>query len=201
MSIAEDVRPRSDGSATDDPAFDRTPPQDIAAEQSVLGGMLLSKDAIADVVEILRPSDFYRPAHATIFDAILDLYGRGEPADPITVAAALADSGDLGRVGGSAVPAHADRRGADRGERRLLRADRRRAGRAAPPGGGRHPRSSSWATAPAPAADATSTTSSTSPSRPSTTSPSAGSARTSPSSPTCCSRPWTRSRRSARTAG
>ncbi|HET8660085.1 MAG TPA: replicative DNA helicase [Micromonosporaceae bacterium] len=84
-----------------DGQFDRTPPQDIAAEQCVLGGMLLSKDAIADVVEILRSSDFYRPAHATVFDAVLDLYGRGEPADPITVAAALADSGDLGRVGGA----------------------------------------------------------------------------------------------------
>ena len=80
--------------------YDRTPPQDIAAEQCVLGGMLLSKDAIADVVEILRTADFYRPAHATIFDAVLDLYGRGEPADPITVAAALADSGDLNRIGG-----------------------------------------------------------------------------------------------------
>jgi len=102
VSIAEDVRPRSDGSATDDPAFDRTPPQDIAAEQSVLGGMLLSKDAIADVVEILRPSDFYRPAHAIIYEAILDLYGRGEPADPVMVTAALTDSGDIGRVGGIA---------------------------------------------------------------------------------------------------
>jgi len=73
----------------------------VAAEQSVLGGMMLSKDAIADVVEILKAGDFYRPAHATIFDAVLDLYGRGEPADAITVAASLADSGDLARVGGA----------------------------------------------------------------------------------------------------
>jgi replicative DNA helicase len=84
-----------------DGQFDRTPPQDVAAEQSVLGGMLLSKDAIADVVEVLTGADFYRPAHATIFDAILDLYGRGEPADAIMVSAALADSGDLARVGGA----------------------------------------------------------------------------------------------------
>ncbi len=81
-------------------APDRTPPQDLAAEQCVLGGMLLSKDAIADVAEKLRTVDFYRPVHATIFDTILDLYGRGEPADPITVAAALADAGNLVRVGG-----------------------------------------------------------------------------------------------------
>ncbi|MCW2615606.1 MAG: replicative helicase, partial [Frankiales bacterium] len=43
--------------------FERTPPQDIPAEQSVLGGMLLSTDAIADVVEVVRATDFYRPAH------------------------------------------------------------------------------------------------------------------------------------------
>ena len=46
-------------------------------------------------MEILKPNDFYRPTHAIIFEAILDLYGRGEPADPITVAAALADAGAL----------------------------------------------------------------------------------------------------------
>lgn len=80
--------------------FDRTPPQDIAAEQSVLGGMLLSKDAIADVVEVLKSQDFYRPAHETIYDAVLDLYGRGEPADAVTVANELSKRGDLARVGG-----------------------------------------------------------------------------------------------------
>ena len=77
-----------------------TPPQDIAAEQATLGGMLLSKDAIADVVEILKSHDFYRPMHATIFDTILEMYGRGEPADGITVAAALSGAGDLQRIGG-----------------------------------------------------------------------------------------------------
>ncbi len=110
MSIAGDVRvPGPTEGGGDGPSerygesgFDRTPPQDVAAEQCVLGGMLLSKDAIADVVEILRSQDFYRPAHATVFDSVLDLYGRGEPADPITVAAALTDAGDLPRVGGAA---------------------------------------------------------------------------------------------------
>ena len=81
--------------------YDRTPPQDIEAEQAVLGGMLLSKDAIADVVEVLRGHDFYRPAHETIYEAILDLYGRGEPADPLTVADALKKTGELGRIGGA----------------------------------------------------------------------------------------------------
>src|SRR6059036_2200435 len=81
--------------------FDRTPPQDIVAEQSVLGGMLLSKNAIADVVEVLKPGDFYRPPHQTIYDAILDLYGRGEPADPITVSAELTREGLLAKIGGA----------------------------------------------------------------------------------------------------
>ncbi|MBO0871627.1 MAG: hypothetical protein J2P15_24000, partial [Micromonosporaceae bacterium] len=84
-----------------DAQFDRSPPQDVGAEQSVLGGMMLSKDAIADVIEVLRSGDFYRPAHSLIFDTILDLYGRGEPADFVTVAAAMTDTGDIGRVGGA----------------------------------------------------------------------------------------------------
>ena len=63
--------------------------------------MLLSKDAIADVVEVVREGDFYRPAHQTIYSAILDLYGKGEPADAVTVAAELAKSGDIARIGGA----------------------------------------------------------------------------------------------------
>jgi replicative DNA helicase len=101
VSVADQLRTPVQGQpAEPDPQFERTPPQDIAAEQSVLGGMLLSKDAIADVVEILRSPDFYRPAHATIFEAILDLYGRGDPADPVTVTASLTDAGTIARVGG-----------------------------------------------------------------------------------------------------
>ncbi|TFV56635.1 replicative DNA helicase [Mycobacterium sp. PS03-16] len=81
--------------------FGRQPPHDAAAEQAVLGGMLLSKDAIADVLERLRPGDFYRPAHQNVYDAILDLYGRGEPADAVTVAAELDRRGLLRRIGGA----------------------------------------------------------------------------------------------------
>ena len=81
-------------------AGDRTPPQDMVAEQCVLGAMLMSKDAIADVVEVLRGADFYRPAHELVYDAILDLYGRGEPADAVTVADELGKRGQIGRVGG-----------------------------------------------------------------------------------------------------
>jgi replicative DNA helicase len=81
--------------------FDRTPPQDLAAEQCVLGAMMLSKDAIADVIETLRGTDFYRPAHEIVFEAVTDLYARGEPADAITVAAELNKRGEMARIGGA----------------------------------------------------------------------------------------------------
>ncbi len=112
MSIAEQDRTGADYEWGDGPAAyepgqaprrpgDRTPPQDNAAEQSVLGAMLISKDEIANVTETLRGSDFYRPAHEVIHDAIIDLFGRGEPADPVTVAAELSRKGELERVGGA----------------------------------------------------------------------------------------------------
>lgn len=86
----------------EDETFTRTPPQDTDAEQCVLGGMLLSKRAIAEVVEILDADDFYRPAHETVFRAVLDLYGKNEPADPITTSNYLRELGVLGKVGGPA---------------------------------------------------------------------------------------------------
>jgi len=82
-------------------AFERTPPHDMTAEQSVLGGMMLSADAIADVVEVINGRDFYRRPHENIFNAILGLYGRGEPVDAVTVAAQLTKSGELEKAGGA----------------------------------------------------------------------------------------------------
>jgi replicative DNA helicase len=99
MSLVDDRRDTHESAAQND--FGRQPPSDMTAEQSVLGGMLLSKDAIADVIEQLRPDDFYRPAHQTVCEAILDLYARGEPADPVTVSAVLDRNGELKRVGGA----------------------------------------------------------------------------------------------------
>ena len=99
--------PWGDGPAPAEPgnaprsAGDRTPPQDMAAEQSVLGSMLISKDAVAEVSEVLRGVDFYRPSHEVIHDAIIALFGRGEPVDMITVAAELQRRGELAKVGGA----------------------------------------------------------------------------------------------------
>ena len=86
--------PRSSG----DP--DRLPPQDPAAERAVLGAMLMSKDAIADVLDVVDGRDFYLPKHEIIFDTILELHAHGEPADPITVAAELEKRAQLSRIGG-----------------------------------------------------------------------------------------------------
>ena len=80
---------------------ERTPPHDLLAEQSALGGMLLSKDAVADVIETLRGTDFYVPKHELIFEAILTLYSHGEPTDVVAVTDELIKSGDLQRAGGA----------------------------------------------------------------------------------------------------
>jgi replicative DNA helicase len=78
----------------------RVAPHNLVAEESLLGAMLLARDAIATASEVVRPADFYQPAHVHIFDAILSLYGSGEPADPITVADELSRTGTLEAVGG-----------------------------------------------------------------------------------------------------
>src|SRR3954447_23414046 len=78
----------------------RVPPHNLQAEESLLGAMLLSKDAIASAGEAVGVNDFYKPAHAHVFDAITSLYGAGEPADPVTVAEELRRAGLLEAVGG-----------------------------------------------------------------------------------------------------
>ncbi|HUZ18963.1 MAG TPA: replicative DNA helicase [Acidimicrobiales bacterium] len=80
----------------------RVPPHNLEAEESLLGAMLLSRDAIAVAVERCAPEDFYKPSHAHIFSAITSLYARGEPADAVTVAEELRRAGVLEETGGAA---------------------------------------------------------------------------------------------------
>lgn len=84
-------------SASDAP---RVPPHSLEAEESVLGACLISREAIAGVLEIISAPDFYKPIHAEIFTAILDLYGRGEPVDAVTLAEELRRRGSLESFGG-----------------------------------------------------------------------------------------------------
>lgn len=83
-----------------DPDVSSAPAHDINAEMAALGGMLISKDVVSEVIEIVTVEDFYRPIHGTIYDTITRLFSEGLPADAITVASALADSNDLQRIGG-----------------------------------------------------------------------------------------------------
>ena len=78
------------GTTSTRPAGDRTPPHDVLAEQSVLGAMLITTQAIDDVEPELDPADFYRPAHEDIYDSILALHSTGAPVDMVTVAGHLA---------------------------------------------------------------------------------------------------------------
>lgn len=77
----------------------RTPPHDLTVEQCVLGSMLISPAAIDDVVELVQARDFYRPAHQSIFERIVGMYGRGDAVDVITVKDELLKSGELSRIG------------------------------------------------------------------------------------------------------
>lgn len=82
--------------------FEKTPPHDANAERALLGSMLLSKDAIEDVIEDVSGANFYVPKHETIFEAIRELYAAGEASDTVTVAALLEKQGNLAKVGGHA---------------------------------------------------------------------------------------------------
>jgi replicative DNA helicase len=83
------------------PAFERIPPHNIEAEESVLGSMLMSKDAIAEALELLREEDFYRPAHRTVFRTVLELYSKGQAVDAVTVSEHLRRDGVLQDIGGA----------------------------------------------------------------------------------------------------
>src|SRR5204863_6683706 len=79
----------------------RVPPHNLEAEESLLGAMLLSNDAIAAAVNVhLNPGDFYKPAHGHIYDAVTTLYSQGEPVDPVTVAEELRRADLHDQVGG-----------------------------------------------------------------------------------------------------
>ena len=80
----------------------RIPPQDLEAEKSIIGAILLDSDAITSVIQVLRPEFFYKSSHADIYRAILALYERREPIDLVTLTAQLKQKGNFDKVGGAA---------------------------------------------------------------------------------------------------
>lgn len=85
------------------PSQNRAMPQNIEAEQAVLGAMLISEDAVSSVSQILKPADFYREDHRTIFESMTRLHVKSEPVDMVTVAEELATNGKLEKAGGMAL--------------------------------------------------------------------------------------------------
>ena len=79
----------------------KLPPQALDLEESVLGALMLEKDALTDVVDILRPENFYKDANKEIYQSIIDLFNNSEPVDLLTVTAQLKKNGKLDFVGGS----------------------------------------------------------------------------------------------------
>lgn len=78
----------------------KIPPQDLDAERSVLGALLIDKNAIVKIADIITPSDFYHPGHHKIYDAALTLFERGEPIDILTLSNALKGTKGLKEIGG-----------------------------------------------------------------------------------------------------
>lgn len=98
--MQEHIKKQRELSPLDTSKLERIPPYDIEAEESLLGSMLISKDAITSVIELVSDEDFYRKTNKEVFRAIIALYVKGEPADPITVADHLKKKGLLDEVGG-----------------------------------------------------------------------------------------------------
>ena len=78
----------------------RIPPQDLEAEKSVLGALLLDPNESQEVLSSMKPEDFYRPAHAKVFEAVVNLFEKNEPVDEVTVASELQRLGSLEACGG-----------------------------------------------------------------------------------------------------
>ena len=112
------------GQAVRDALFDRVPPHDDAAEMAVLGGMLMSKDAIGEVSQMIDVSDFYQPRNQTVYEAVIKLFSASQPVDAVLVANELLAEGNLEKSGWLRLSAQPGRIGSDRRKRHVLRRHR-----------------------------------------------------------------------------
>ena len=87
---------------TADPLLNKIPPHDIEAEESILSAIFINNDSLLDIIDILSPEDFYKGAHKKIFNVIIELANKQEPADLITVANGLKEKNQFESIGGAA---------------------------------------------------------------------------------------------------
>lgn len=86
---------------SEDPLLNKTPPQDMDAEQSILSAIFINNDTLHDIIAVLSPEDFYKGSHQKIYQAVMDLAYKGEPADLITIVNRLKEKGELESIGGA----------------------------------------------------------------------------------------------------
>src|SRR3990167_10416602 len=79
---------------------DKLPPQSLESEMCLLGGLMLDKEAIIKVADLLEPRDFYKPIHRIIYEAMLDLFASNEPVDLLSVSSRLKDKEKIEEIGG-----------------------------------------------------------------------------------------------------
>jgi replicative DNA helicase len=98
--MAENKKENFSNSGIKANSANRLPPQNIEAEQSILGSLMLSKEAIIKIADLVKPKDFYHPAHETIYETIIDLYENREPIDLLSLSNRLKEKGKLEEIGG-----------------------------------------------------------------------------------------------------
>jgi replicative DNA helicase len=98
--MAENKKEKFSNSGIKANSANRLPPQNIEAEQSILGSLMLSKEAIIKIADLVKPKDFYHPAHETIYETIIDLYENREPIDLLSLSNRLKEKGKLEEIGG-----------------------------------------------------------------------------------------------------
>src|SRR3989338_3084256 len=81
-------------------SIEKIPPQSLEAEMSFLGSVLIDKDAMLKIADMVKPEDFYKDAHAKIFESVLELYAKSEPIDLLTLGTRLEERGVLEQIGG-----------------------------------------------------------------------------------------------------
>ena len=102
MNIINTNKPKSKLQNYTPPTLDgRLQPQATDLEEAVLGAMMLEKEALSNVIDILKPEAFYKPAHQAVYRAVLDLFNNSEPVDLLTVTAQLRKNGELDIAGGA----------------------------------------------------------------------------------------------------